>query len=257
LRLDLCGLGDSVTTSVADENDSYVRTMFRDIAITLEQVQARLGVRRCILMGLCSGAYAAFQSAAQLTDPALIESILINPLTFFWRDGMSLETAESKQMIKEHYYLNAALQPNKWLKLVSGKTRIGLSGAARMLAQRVGLASLFRRPRPTVRASRQGKGNDVTHPEIQDLNADLERVVTNGRKLTMFFATTDPGYSILMRQARRRANQMRHGGQLELNFIDDADHTFSRRPTRHELIRRLVEHLGRRYVPKNDSVPSP
>ena len=91
LRMDLCGLGDSVTERLADENDSYTRTMFRDIQITLRHAQTEWGVRRCVLMGLCSGAYAAFQSAAQLTDPALIESILINPLTFFWRDGMSLE----------------------------------------------------------------------------------------------------------------------------------------------------------------------
>ena len=39
-------------------------------------------------MGMCSGAYMAFHSAAQLGNPIVVESVLINPLTFYWKEGM-------------------------------------------------------------------------------------------------------------------------------------------------------------------------
>ena len=99
LRLDLCGLGDSVAVKVTDENDSYAETVFRDIELALQVLRNRWGSRRFVLMGLCSGAYAAFQSAAQFTDPELVECVLINPLTFFWRDGMSLEFAPDRKSV--------------------------------------------------------------------------------------------------------------------------------------------------------------
>ena len=58
--LDLAGLGDSVCPDSTRENDPYPATAFRDIAGTLNHLQSQLGVRKVVLMGLCSGAYAAF-----------------------------------------------------------------------------------------------------------------------------------------------------------------------------------------------------
>src|SRR5262249_32294049 len=83
LRMASCGLGDSIHPDPERENDPYPATAFRDIDLTLRHLRTRLGVRRVVLMGLCSGAYAAFQSAAQLSSPVLVESVLMNPLTFY------------------------------------------------------------------------------------------------------------------------------------------------------------------------------
>ncbi len=249
LRLDLCGLGDSVPDEIAAENDSYAATAFRDIEIALQFLRDRTGSRRFVLLGLCSGAYAAFQSAAQLTDPDLIESILINPLTYFWRDGMTIETAPTRELICQHYYLGSALQPGKWLKLLSGRSHIGVRGALQLVAQRLGLA----------RSSRAQATADadcsihrigapcVSHPATEDLSADLRQVVAWQRHLSMFFATTDPGYRILTHHAGQQARRMARSGQLNLSFIDNADHTFSRSAARQNLIAALCEHLCRRY----------
>jgi hypothetical protein len=87
------------------------------------------------------------------------------------------------------------------------------------------------------------------HPPRKDLPGDLARVAAAGRNLAMFFATTDPGYSILTCQARRQANRLRKLGRLQVAFIKDADHTFSRRGPRHDLIEALAAHLRRRYQP--------
>ncbi|HEY4262246.1 MAG TPA: alpha/beta fold hydrolase [Schlesneria sp.] len=242
LRLDLNGLGDSIATDASQENDSYAPTVFRDIGLTMQALRQRFGPQRFVLMGLCSGAYAAFQAAAQFDDVDLVEGIMINPLTYFWQDGMSLETAPTKELIRAHYYLSSALQPAKWFKLLSGRSHIGVRGALRMVAQRVGLI----RSRRTSKVAKVTENTDPSHPTTQDLSGDLKRVVTSGRQLSMFFSTTDPGYSILLGQARRQAKRMLRHQQLSVTFIDNADHTFSRHAARQRLIDSLYQHLQRR-----------
>lgn len=242
LRLDLCGLGDSVTTEAASENDSYPSTAFRDIRLALDYLRRQKGSRRFVLMGLCSGAYAAFQSAAQFTDSDLVECILINPLTYYWRDGMSLETAPTLELIREHYYLNSAFQPAKWLRLLSGRSQIGIHGALRLVAQRLGVTD--RRSR--ARSSESG-AREPSHPATEDLTGDLKSVLGFNRQLTMFFSTSDPGHNILMYQAGRQARKMLRRGQMTARFIDGADHTFSRQTARKKLFSAVLEHLRQRF----------
>lgn len=247
LRLDVCGLGDSVTDDPARENDSYSSTAFRDVQIALQQLRDRFGSRRFVLMGLCSGAYVAFQSAAQFADPGLIESILINPLTFYWSDGMSLETAPTTELIREHYYLTSALQPAKWLKLLSGRSHIGIGGALRLVGRRM---RFNRRSRHVTAVEDCGAGqtNGPSHPLTNDLTGDLRRIAASGRHLSMYFSTTDPGYSILTSQAGRQTRRMIRNGQLKTTFIENADHTFSRQVARRKLIQAMSAHLRQRYL---------
>jgi pimeloyl-ACP methyl ester carboxylesterase len=244
LRLDLNGLGDSIAKDAAQENDSYASTAFRDIGLTMEALRQRFGPQQFVLMGLCSGAYASFQAAAQFDDVDLVEGIMINPLTYFWQDGMSLETAPTKELIREHYYLSSALQPAKWLKLLSGRSHIGVRGALRMVAQRLGLI----KSRRTSKVANVTENTGPSHPTTQDLTGDLKCVVASGRQLSMFFSTTDPGYSILLGQARRQAKRMLRRQQLSVTFLDHADHTFSRHAARQRLIDSLCQHLQRRFV---------
>ncbi len=244
LRLDFCGLGDSIAATTAMENDSYASSVFRDIEITLEWVRKQFGVRRVVLMGLCSGAYASFQSAAQFRDPALVECVLINPLTYYWCDGMTLENAPTLELIREHYYMNSAFQPSKWLKLLSGRSSIGFAGAFRLARQR--LQSLLRNKKRRSRPENVQSAH-VCHPTCDDLAADLKNAAAANRQVSMFFSTTDPGYSILTCKAGAQARRMVRRQQLSFTFLDDADHTFSRHSARNRLIESLCRHLTKRY----------
>jgi len=246
VRLDFCGLGDSVSPDSKSENDPHPATAFRDVELVLKHLQHRFGARRIVLMGLCSGAYAAFQSAAQIQNPVLVESVLINPLTFFWKAGMSLEASPVKQLLSIHYYIGAALEPSKWLKLFSGQSQIGIVGAIKIVLQKL---RLMRLSQPAARID----SNDVTpvvepsHPQAEDLPGDLDRIVGVGRSLAMFFATTDPGYGILTFYAKRKVKQLRQTGRLNVSFIADADHTFSTRTARQALSREISDYLSHRY----------
>ncbi|MBI2808360.1 MAG: alpha/beta fold hydrolase [Planctomycetes bacterium] len=243
LRLDLAGLGDSVSVDEKRENDSYPATAFRDIDLAIKFVQHNLGVRRVVVMGLCSGAYVAFQSAGQVTDPALIEAILVNPLTFFWKDGMKIEDSSSKHHSDFLYYKSAALQPRNWLKLLRGQTSIGIGGAVKLVARQLG----FRKPRVDATGGTD-KPHALGHPAVDDLNGDLERVEAKSRHLACFFSRSDPGWSLMTYQAGRMVNRLCAAGRLSVDFIEDADHTFSQQHAREEFLNAVARHLTKRYV---------
>jgi alpha/beta superfamily hydrolase len=248
LRLDLCGLGDSVSPNSERENDPYPATAFRDVDLALRYLQTHLAARRVVLMGLCSGAYAAFQSAVQLASPVLVESVLINPLTFFWREGMSLEVSAASQLRSFQAGLASLRRPSKWLKLLSGRSKMGIAGAVRMLFQRWRLGCLARR-RATLASARDHINGSPAHPQHEDLPGDLERAARSGRHLAFFFARSDPGHALLLLGAKHQVHELGRAGRLSLHFIEDADHTFSRRHSRRALAQRVAEHLAQRYLP--------
>lgn len=246
LRMDFSGLGDSVAECPSLENDSYTPTMFRDIDLALKQVEHQFRATRFVLIGLCSGAYAAFQSAVQVPNPALIEAVLINPLTFFWTEGMTLETSPTKHLMSFHQYQNSALDPRKWWKLLTGKSKLGIRGALELAGRRFGL---LKWPSPTSRLPQIDgtRSNMITHPVREDLPGDLKRIQRANRHLAMFFSTSDPGYSILNCHASRKANELRASGRLSITFIEEADHTFTVKAARNELIHEIASHLRKRY----------
>ncbi len=239
LRMDLCGLGDSVAASSEMENAHYADSSFADIALTLQKLQADFGARRIILLGLCSGAYYAFHSALQLTTPTLVESILINPATFYWHDGMSLDTAPAKQHKQFQYYKQVISQPDKWLKFFTGKSKTSVRGVWELAQQRWQMHKERHAP----------VAGTHTKPTAQreDLSADLERVANANRHLSFFFSSSDPGYEILKFHARRKVQQLTQAGKIDLFFVENADHTFSTLKQRADVLQQIGGHLRRRY----------
>lgn len=247
LRMDLHGLGDSISEPMSRENDPYPDTAFRDIRIVLNLLQKRFEAHRIVLMGLCSGAYAAFQAAAQFPDQVLVESVLINPLTFYWEEGMTLEESPTKELRDFDYYRRSALDPMKWVKLLTGQSKIGFRGAATMVANR--LKSIYERAttNSVERAAVPERPEKISHPDEEDLPGDLRRIAGFGRKLTMFFSASDPGFNILNFHAKKHVKSLRSRKQLKIEFIEEADHTFTIRSARWDLIDGIAKHLRERY----------
>lgn len=239
LRFDSVGRGDSVAAGHDGTTDSYAAQTFADIEVLLSSEDFASG--GCILLGLCSGAYFAFQAAVQSRHPGLIESVLINPLTFFWKDGMSLDASPNKDEIDFDYYMKSAWQPAKWLKLLSGQSKIGLGGAFSKLRR-------FWQTTYPSQPHAERRDSPMAHPERDDLSADLDAVLRCGRRLSCFISSADPGYHILNVRAKRKVQELMKAGALSVKIIDNADHTFSFRVPRREVIAAICEHLVKRYV---------
>jgi alpha-beta hydrolase superfamily lysophospholipase len=238
LRMDLHGLGDSVTPDPAREDDPYAATALRDIDLTLKFMHRAWNSRRVVLIGLCSGAYAAFQSAIQLADPGLVHCIMINQNTFNLQKGMT-----PGETLALNLSLVAVRRPGKWLKLLTGSSKLGIRGAIRVLLDCWRRRCQSWRPRPF-----DADAPAPSHPKQNDLPGDLARIAERARRLTFFYARTDPGYDILTFYAKRSVETMCRTGLMRVRFMENADHTFSRRAPREALLQALVAELGDRYL---------
>jgi pimeloyl-ACP methyl ester carboxylesterase len=82
LRLDLQGIGESDGEQNLDVAGLYQEQLVEQIEIVMDSLRSRLGVRRFVAIGLCSGAFWAFHAA--IRNPDIRAAILLNPRLFFW-----------------------------------------------------------------------------------------------------------------------------------------------------------------------------
>jgi hypothetical protein len=154
---------------------------------------------------------------------------------------MQIDADPARNLRDHDRWMKAARQPSKWLKFLAGRTTFRWRDAWRVLHER-------RRLRKPRRTNANAPAPYPTHPANDDLAGDLGRIVDRKRTLAMFFAKNDPGYTILTFYAARQAKKMTRTGALHVEFIDGADHTFSRRQPRAELIERLRAYLTQRFA---------
>jgi pimeloyl-ACP methyl ester carboxylesterase len=251
LRFDFRGLGDSPAEHAECENDTYPSTGFEDMAAALDAAGCEFGHDCWILAGLCSGAYFAFQAAAQFRDPGLVECILINPLTYFWREGMTIDDPELRDARESSWRFTRKLDGSRLWKFLTGRSQIGYFGAAREVVARLvrPLAIHFTHSTPMADTRHlTDEPRRYGHPLEKDLPRDLLKVARAERKLTLFLADTDPGLAILNAQAPRQVRQLMTQGILGITKIANADHTFSQSMPRGLLIDQIASHLSRRYL---------
>jgi pimeloyl-ACP methyl ester carboxylesterase len=238
LRMDLHGLGDSVTPDCKLENETYPATAFRDVDLAMKFLEREIGVGRTVLMGLCSGAYVAFQSAAQFANAALVECVMVNPRPFYWQERMPVESAQSlKFEVRQHTQSPAQNHD-----------------ASRVNLDRWELRHLADQ-QPQRDRSHSGPAAFPPHPPTNDLPGDLARTVSTRRLLTFYFARSDPGYDVLTFSAKGLVEEMCRTGQMRICFIEDADHSFTRRGPREALLDAIVADLYGRYAAPTSSEP--
>ena len=232
LRFDLEGIGDSVLRAAGRENHPYPDTALADARAAFDFLRREFGYTRFIPVGLCSGAYNTFHAGLRLTEHSICELVLINPLTFYWAEGMSLET--TRHFEDAIQYKKSMRDPGRWLKLLRGGVNI-----PRLAETVVGLA----------KAKVKSHGDTLREIFVPRggprLSRDLRKLFAMKRPLSFFVAEGDPGREILMAGARRTATLALKTGDIRVEMIPDADHTFSQLKARGELISRLRAHLRR------------
>jgi hypothetical protein len=143
---------------------------------------------------------------------------MINPLTFFWEDGMPLRLGAGQAAISDKkYYGRAMIDPQKWKRLVTGnaETKTIMAFVLRHIAKLTrnttkSILDYLRLSAPTRLASELG--------EIAD----------KGVPITFFFSSRDLGFDLLREEAMSAERRLHERGSLRYHFIDDGDHTFSR-----------------------------
>jgi hypothetical protein len=242
LRLDFAGIGDTPARPGAPENDVYSAYAMHDVAAALDYLRTEAGISECHLVGLCSGAYHSLK-AAVAGQP--VESVLIiNPLTYFWDAGARLGDVKDYEIAALSSKFRGKLFTRApWLKLVHGSLDVRLVAEVTLrrvwravAPQLVDLARLLRIP--------------LRH----DLARELDSAVQRGIRLRFVFAERAPGLSLLREQGGRAVQRLFERQAASIDFVADADHTFTRLAARE----RLVAVLDRLMLaPGGQSEPGP
>lgn len=236
LRFDLEGIGDSVLRTAGRENHPYPDTAVGDARAAIEFLTREFGCTSFVAMGLCSGAHTAFHAGLALEAEQLRELVLINPLTFYWAEGMSLETTRNFEDAAA--YRRSMRDPARWRKLLRGGVNV-----RRLAEVLVAQAKTALRTRVETLGEMLGAGGGSR------LSRDLRKLLGMRRPVAFFIAEGDPGRDILMAGARRTATRGLKSGALSMEMIAGADHTFSQSAPRRRLVERLGAHLRRHAAP--------
>lgn len=231
LRFDLPGLGDSIADDPARENDPYPP----DASAFLGEAAALFAEgdgQAVVLMGLCSGAHASFHAAVDLPDFPIVESVIVNPLTFYYQPGMPLDAPLARHHEEwQRYTARSIWSLRSWKRLLRGEVRIAAVAHNVFSRFRDIAASRFR----------------SRHAPLHDLARDLRHIAASGRRLTFVFSRLDPGYDLLMIAAGPEVRRWKKRGLIDLWRIEGATHTFEAAHARGVMVESVVRHLVRRY----------
>jgi alpha-beta hydrolase superfamily lysophospholipase len=234
LRMDLGGLGDSLPETGREENLMYATSAVADVATSLRWLETR-GLSRFVLVGLCAGAYASFH--AGLAGLPVAGTVLINPQTFYWKEGDPLDEAPSEVYNNLRQYKASLRSPRKWMKMVRGG--VSLPRLAGLLRARARILVQAR-----MAAFRRGLGRD---PGRGDLGADLRTLVKAGIEVFMVFSANDPGLDYIDLHARKQVRRLSAQPSFRIETIEGPDHTFTPLWSQRRLIDTLTAHFQQRH----------
>lgn len=159
LRFDMANIGDSAAKPGAAEQVLYGTGQQADIASAIDMLAAR-GESSVVLVGRCSGAFAAFHAAAG--DQRIAATVAINPLRMVWDPEENVDTAIRIGPRSMADYRQRALNGQFRKRLLAGE--IDVIGAAKgiglQLIRRVirRVAPIFGSFSKTTRLRRQCRG---------------------------------------------------------------------------------------------------
>lgn len=212
VRFDLSGIGDSAPSR---SSEPAVVTALDDIRTVLDWLQAKHGVSRVVLVGLCSGADHAVLHAHD--DPRIAGLVLLDP---------SIPPTPRYYL---HYLWQRLGNARNWLSVISGR-----SGVVRLAATQL-----------QTRATPVTELKDITLanlPFSPYLRQCYQRVASRGAKLLVVF-TSDSVRQSYRRQFNDAFPEAASDATLRMEFFSDSDHLFSSPALRERLYELITDWL--------------
>jgi pimeloyl-ACP methyl ester carboxylesterase len=232
-RFDVGGLGDGGPAPGMTENRVYSKDSIADVKTAMTFLTRIRGVKRFALVGICSGGFLAFHTSAD--DARVAGQIVINPQTFEWKPGDSMELSARKSYKSTRYYLRAIRNLSVWTHALRGE--LDVRGVARTL-----------RSRSTARAAVRLKSLIARCRGLRGPRTEVERVFRalseRGVRSLLIFSSNDGGLDMIEEHLGSEASSMQGHTNFRLEIVDGADHTFTQPDAQHQLttlITRFVE----------------
>jgi pimeloyl-ACP methyl ester carboxylesterase len=231
-RLDLDGLGDSVLGPSEPATKLYARGVVAGMQKALDELGPRLGVQRFMLLGLCSGAYAAFH--ASLVDERVSGIVLINPQTFDFREGDTIDVARRRNFQEARRYRRVLRSGQNWKKALRGQ--VDFAHIASVMAGRAGDLARKQLKRVSERLSA------TEHPPLARA---FHGLCDRGVNCLLVYCADDPGREHLDDQLGRELEKLRSRRGFRLEIVEGPDHTFTPLWSQELLATLVSEHLER------------
>jgi alpha-beta hydrolase superfamily lysophospholipase len=229
LRMDLAGLGDSDTRSGRPDNEVYPPDALDDVRAAMEFLRDRYGVSDITLGGLCSGAYHALRAA--VAGLPVNRILMVNPQTFFWEDGRSLEDLQLAEIVHNPgVYRERVRSATAWRRLLTGQVNVW----------RI-LRIYIHRPVMALESRLRDLARSLRIHLPRDLGSELEAIGRRGVRVVFVFARGEPGIDLLKLQGGSSVKRL--GERCRVHIIDGGDHIFSRSAPRTALERVLSDEL--------------
>ncbi len=235
LRFDPSGMGDSPARGGYAENLVYCPTTDEDVATAIDWLRARVPqapAPQMHLIGLCSGAYHAYRAAVQ--GQPIASTVLINPIVFFVDEATSLDypdqLPESFMAEEVVRYKQSVRSVRKWVELLSK------AAGWRRLLQVVRQWISWH-----VRKISREIARKLGLPLQKDLHGELLSVAKRRVRQNFIFASSEPGQVYLFEHAASAVEQLERQGDISIEYIPQANHSFSIYASRLKLIELVCE----------------
>ena len=228
-RFDLAGIGDSRSAAGYASNRLYSKGSTVDVQSAIDCLAER-GCKNFVVMGLCSGAYVAFQTA--LIDPRVSGQILMNPRRLEWKVGETLQSAMQISYKSTHFYKRALLDRKVYTRLLRNEVDVkGIAGRILVLMK----ARLHRNVNRLL-----GRV-----PNEADVLANVKHLSAQGISTLMIIGAEDDGRDYIEFHLGTRGSQMRGDPHFKMVFVEGSDHTFSNADSQVKVIEIVQDHLNK------------
>ncbi|MES2186694.1 MAG: alpha/beta fold hydrolase [Pseudomonadota bacterium] len=239
MRMDIGGVGESPPAPGRQENQVYALHSVADVLAALRFLRAQHQVEKFVLVGVCSGAYLSFHAAMTEADVASI--ILVNPQTFTWREGDSLELKRRTGIHSMRFYRSRLFDAGTWKRLVTGQVNLGviLFGMAAVVRKRFALRLAALRSSPASAASAAAANTDI--------RGIFRGFLQRGVEVFLIFSANDGGLDEVQTHLGQNAAKLRKMEHFKFQIVDGADHTFTPLWAQRRLSDLLAQHVMRLY----------
>jgi pimeloyl-ACP methyl ester carboxylesterase len=228
MRFDFSGIGDS------DPRKDFLpfhKSCVLEVRQAMDFLRRTVKAERFVLIGLCSGANAAYFSA--LEDSRVVGGILINTQSFQEEGEDELLDYAAGSALTRYLF-----SPRAWAKVFRGTARY--RGKIGKVAKHL-MASLLRKNRLA----------DKARSASQGLFALTERNVD----LLLLYSKGDRGLEYFNLLGRREITRLQQTGRVQIEILEGTDHLFTPPETRRELFRLSIEWLERYQKKQNQNHP--
>lgn len=210
MRFDFSGIGDSLAR---EDNLPFRKSTLDETQQAMNHLNLTRGIDRFILIGICSGAGIALQTAG--IDARVVGVVPINCRGYLSGPASGSNTAVRNRALLRHYWriaFSSSFRVKNWLKAITGKVNYrSLVGA---------IGSQFR-ALCSLPKNRSAAG--VEHPFKSDVRSLLQR----GARLLFIHAEGDEGLDFVQMVVGDEVKEWSRAKDFKLEVIPGANHTFA------------------------------